>query len=568
MEGRNHKGLSLLAMVCALVATSVAHAGQRYIVSFKKPEAYKATAVQWRNSKALQQFGLALPGDVGQGLNILQAGGQVVRALDHVQMMIVDLDSEAAAQKLAANPLILDVEEEIFLPLPKPLGVGERVEGQFAPTAACPVNDMPWGISAVKANQVWSTTQGDRSRVLVLDTGIDKNHQDLRSRFEKGQDFTSAKANKAGSSDVTDTIGHGTHVSGTIAADGTCISGVAPKSKILMGRVCAANGCSTAAIVMGIDWGVQENVQVISMSLGGPLATPSQQRAVDRAEKANVVVVAATGNDGVRRVSYPAAFPSVIAVGAVGRTPDGNLKRADFSQYGPGLDITAPGVEVVSSVPVGFGRVSSVMVDLGDGKSTRVKSTSFAGAPQNETPIKGTMVPAGLGKPEDFNGLNLRGKFALIQRGDIPFKDKVLNAVNAGASGVVIYNNADGLAHGTIGPDGSVNIPVAMVEKAVGEQIKSALTRGAQATASISTEKSDYDSYDGTSMATPHVAGVVALIRSANPGLTPAQVRDLLSRTAVSMNNPDEYGAGVVDAKAAVSAALVTAPLSVKVSGF
>lgn len=559
MTENKRKGTSRGMIVAFAIAMSMV--GQawadstRYIVTFKSSDRYRAASVNWNKSAKLAELGLSSAQNQS-GMRLLNTDAKIVRALDKVEMMIVEADSTSVAEQLKKHPAVADVEAEIFLAAPRPVN-GTFGADVASRTAGDCMMETPWGIHAVKADAAWAVTKGQGSRVMILDTGIDKDHPDLVSRFEKGRNFTSANVmgpSSIISSDVTDTIGHGTHVAGTIAADGSCLVGVAPEAKVLAGKVCEDRGCSTAAIIAGIDWGVAEKVDVISMSLGGPLATPSQQRAIERAEQANVVVVAASGNDGTRRLSYPAAYPTVFAVGAVGQV-NGGLKRADFSQYGPGLNITAPGVDVVSSVPQGSGRVSSVLIDMGEGKATRVKSASFAGAPQNENPISGQLVFAGLGKPEDIQKVSVRGKFALIQRGEIAFKDKVVNAMNAGATGVVIYNNADGLARGSVGEPGSIRIPVAMIEKAVGENLKQIIAQGTATTASISTDASDYDSYDGTSMATPHVSGVVALVRAANRSLTPAQVRQVLEQTAVSMNNRDEYGAGVVDAEAAVAKA-------------
>jgi subtilisin family serine protease len=550
------KVVALALVSLAMSATAWAESS-RYIVTFKNSDRYQAASNTFRQSKRLAELGLATP-SATTGMTLLNTPAQIVRALDNLEMMIVETDSEDVARMLAKHPAVADVEQEIFFPNPAPVNGYTVKDGYttFARATECAVDSKPWGINSVKAEGAWSVTKGKGARVLVLDTGFDRNHPDLKSRFEKGRNFASAKLQNgivvsSGTDDVTDKIGHGTHVAGTIAADGGCLFGVAPEAKILSGKVCEDRGCSTAAVVAGIDWGISEKVDVISMSLGGPLALPSQQRAVQRAEAANVSVVAASGNDGVRRISYPAAYDTVIAVGAIADTN----KRAEFSQYGPGLDVVAPGVDVISSVPMGAGRLSNVSVDMGDGKTTRVKSVSFAGAPQNSTPVSGAFAFAGLGKTEDMQKSNVRGKFALIQRGEIPFKDKVMNAMNAGASGVVIFNNAEGLARGSLGEDGVIRIPVAMIEKAIGERIRDTIVKGTAVTASIVTEESDYDSFDGTSMACPHVSGVVALVRAANPKMTAAQVRDLLSKSATSIGSADEYGAGLVNAEAAVKGA-------------
>ena len=155
--------------------------------------------------------------------------------------------------------------------------------------------------------------------------------------FRSGQDFTGASTG----ADFTDHVGHGTHCSGTIAGvmDSNGFTGVAPKAKILMGRVCSEEGCSSVAIAQGINWGITQKVDVISMSLGGAWSTPGERDAIAKADKAGLTVVAATGNDGTNKVSYPAALPTVIAVGAIDR----NLNKADFSQYGPEVAVTEIG---------------------------------------------------------------------------------------------------------------------------------------------------------------------------------------------------------------------------------
>jgi subtilisin family serine protease len=404
----------------------------------------------------------------------------------------------------------------------------------------------------VKAPEAWTTTKGETARVMVLDTGLDKEHIAISSRLEKGKNFTTADVN-----DISDTVGHGTHVSGTILADGLNggLTGVAPEAKLLMGKICSEMGCSSVAIASGLDWAVEEKVDVVNMSLGGMFMSNGEAEALQRAEEAGVMVVAASGNGGTGMVSYPAAFNTVLAVGAV----DSTLKKADFSQWGPELAIMGPGVDVISSVPRGTGRGATLMVDLQDGKGlSEVKSMPFVGSPVVPS-ASNEVVYAGLGKPEDFAAINVRGKFALISRGEIAFKDKVANAIQAGAVGAVIYNNAPGLLQGALSEDGSeAAIPAAMIEQTVGEAAKALLDAGQSVTVTMSIDATDYASFQGTSMATPHVAGVAALVRAANKSLTPAQVRELLKNTATPLgpNDNNEYGRGLVNAEAAVAQAV------------
>jgi serine protease len=543
----------LLTLLAGLVfGVSAMAAGKRYIVTFKDTQTFRAASGNWQQSEKLKALGIKAPLSASS-TRLFNTDAHIVKPLNNVEMMIIESSAANAVDQLKANPAVESVEEEIFLASPRPVNGGVLGKVTMVGGKLSCSTPSPWGIAAVKADKAWATTKGKGARVLILDTGVDKEHPAIKSRFEKGQNFV-----EPGTADVTDSVGHGTHVAGTVLADGTCLNGVAPEAKLLMGKVCDDSGCGSTAIVSGIDWGIQEHVDVISMSLGGAFSTPSQQRAVERAERARVVVVAATGNDAARRVSYPAAYESVIAVGAV----DDTLKRAEFSNYGPGLDIMAPGVSVYSSVPLGTGRIVTLTVDMGGGKTAEVNSASMAGAPENTTPISGQFVHAGLGKPADVAAVNLRGKFALISRGEIPFQDKALNAQNAGAIGVIIYNNAPGLARGSVGDDGAVKIPAAMIEQSVGAEIVAELQKSLVVSTSIVTQPSDYDKLDGTSMATPHVAGVVALIRSANPQLSPAQVRDIIAKSAQKLGAADEYSMGLIDAQMAVSQARQTTGLS------
>lgn len=486
---------------------------------------------------------------------------EVTDTLKHLNSLVVTIDSPAAAAAVAALPGVAAIEKEIFYPGPKP--VKGYIRTQPWDTSLIHILDWvnqsqaqlgpktPYGIHLVNAPQAWrGSNYGAGVRILVLDTGIDKEHPALRDNYEQGKDFV-------GDGNMpypeADHLGHGTHVAGTIAAslmsDG--FVGVAPKATLLAGRVCN-QGCSNIAVANGINWGIEQKVDIISMSLGGPFATRGEKQAIEAAEAAGVVVVAASGNDGRKRVSFPAAFPTVLAVGAVDSTP----AKADFSNWGPELDIVAPGVGVLSAVPMGSGRESMVSVSV-NGNREVVPSAGFAGSPDIAREVQYEVVHVGLGKPEDFKGTSVAGRLALIERGEIAFADKAKNALAAGARGVLIYNNAPGLIQGAVTQDGSLlTIPVVMIEQSVGKQIVQMLAEGTQVRAGIQTLKTDYSEFDGTSMATPHVAGVVALMRAANPGAKPAQVRSVIKATATNMGpyGDNQVGAGLVDAEAAVGA--------------
>jgi len=544
------KFIALIALTTLTVASAAYAQGSRYLVVLKSQSSYKEL------KSAVLSKDITYKGFTFHNPHPLMASGMKVESsLDHLNTFVVNGD-DAEMKRLSLSSDIAFIEKEVFHPAPKPV-----LGRSFSPMAltvfdsGLPGMSTPWGINAVKAPQAWAASKyGAESRVLVLDTGIDKDHPALKENLEIGQDFVYDNNQPY---PYFDGIGHGTHVAGTIAGAmnaSTGFTGVAPKAKILMGRVCSAQGCSNISIASGINWGISKKVDVISMSLGGPMSTTAERQAVANAEKAGIVVVAASGNDGSGKVSFPAALPTVIAVGAV----DANLVKAPFSQFGPELAIVAPGVSVASAVPMGTGRESKVDVTI-NGKVQAVNSTSFDGAKNVPVPVENVLVFAGLGKVEDFAKADVAGKFALIQRGEIKFTEKVQNAINAKAVGVVIFNNAPGLVRGALTEDGSeLPVPVVMIEQNIGEALKASLSTGQIAKAKLETVATDYSNYDGTSMATPHVAGVVALMKSANKNLTPLQVRQMLkaSATPLSPNTRNEYGAGMVNAEAAVNKAL------------
>lgn len=559
---------AILAATSVLVLSIPVLAKDRYLVIYKSSQGYKAMN-NYMNSEAANP------------------SVRLEDSLAYINGMVLTSQNPTQIENLKNHPEVAVVEREIFRALPKPVN-GFRPtlsaqtlqqDDQVTDVAAVTVPVLkenyatPWGIMAVHAGGAWDKAQaGANARVLVLDTGIDPQHPALKSNFEQGRNFFQSDAGP-NPDDFIDKEGHGTHCSGTIAGaynDQTGFTGVAPLAKLLMGRVCGDLGCSNIAVAQGINWGIKQNVDVISMSLGGPQTSSAEQMAVANAEAAGVVVVAASGNSAGDQgysydkskcskmqncgVSYPAALPNVIAVGAV----DSTLARTSFSQFGPELAIVAPGAAVVSSVPRGTGRDSVVEITVG-GQATKVKSSAFAGTKLFSSPKVGDLVVAGLGKPEDFSKVNVAGKIALVRRGEIKFADKVANAMAAKAIGVVIYNNTGGLMQGSITEDGSeLNVAVVMIEKTVGEALVEKMNAGQVASASVVTSASDYAMFDGTSMATPHVAGVVALIKSANKKLTPAQVRMIIKQTAAPLgpNTTNEYGSGLIQADKAVQMAV------------
>jgi subtilisin family serine protease len=207
--------------------------------------------------------------------------------------------------------------------------------------AADPLRGQQWGLSMVESDAAHSITRGTGAVVAVIDTGVLASHQDLQGRLVAGHDFV------ANDDDPNDENGHGTHVTGIVAANdgnGVGVSSVAPDAKVMPVRVLDADGSgSSDDIAAGIDWAVAHGAQVINLSLGPDVpvvdSAPEIGEAIDRALNRGVVVAAAAGNNGLPICEQPQVQGRMLCVGAVDR----NGSRSYFSSFGQGLGIVAPG---------------------------------------------------------------------------------------------------------------------------------------------------------------------------------------------------------------------------------
>lgn len=242
--------------------------------------------------------------------------------------------SKSKLQSLAADSEVEFIEDDF------------RVRIQVLPTLSLPyktlAQDIPWGIKKIGANKVWDQMKGEGIKVGIIDTGIDRNHPDLKANIrEAGGVMDSQKTD--------DDNGHGTHVAGTIAALDNRIGvvGVAPKVGIYSVKAFDAKGKGQVSnIIDGLNWCVEQKVHVINMSFGFNMKSKALQRAIKQVHKHNIVMVAAAGNSGGNNsVLYPAKYPEVIAVAA----SDSKNKAASFSSSGPEVNIIAPGVDVLST---------------------------------------------------------------------------------------------------------------------------------------------------------------------------------------------------------------------------
>ena len=202
---------------------------------------------------------------------------------------------------------------------------------------AVPSSGIDWHLSGYGVPSLWAKTQGEGVRVAVLDTGICEAHPAFYGAGVMHRNFTKDAVQ-------FDTNGHGTHVAGVIGGRNELL-GIAPKCSLLSCKVLGNDGSgSMEAVARAIQFAVEWNVHVIVMSLGAPIGSAALEKAVIAAEKADIPVVCAAGNDG-GRVSYPAAYGSTIAVGAV----DEKGQICEFSCRGREIDVAAPGHKIRSA---------------------------------------------------------------------------------------------------------------------------------------------------------------------------------------------------------------------------
>lgn len=202
---------------------------------------------------------------------------------------------------------------------------------------------VPWGVKQIKAPQAWSLSTGHRVKIGVIDTGVDFSHPDLQHSVTRGINLINRGILPY------DDNGHGTHISGTIAAANSTqgMIGVAPRSTVYPVKAFDHNGSAFVSdIVMGIDWCIRTGVDIINMSFGMQTRSRTLLEVVTKAYQSGVIIVASSGNDGKRRsVDYPARYPQTISVGATDR----NRRIPSFSNRGQYVDIYAPGDKIVSA---------------------------------------------------------------------------------------------------------------------------------------------------------------------------------------------------------------------------
>jgi minor extracellular serine protease Vpr len=446
---------------------------------------------------------------------------------------------------------------------------------------------------------------GSGIRVAVMDTGVDYDHPDLGGcfgpgcRVAVGWDFVGDAFNADPSSasynpipvpddDPDDCNGHGTHVAGIVGASAFGpggVTGVAPEVTFGAYRVFGCSGSTTADIMIAaMEMALKDNMHVLNMSIGSAFQWPQYptSQASDRLVNKGMVVVASIGNSGANGL---------------------------YSAGSPGLGHKVIGVASFDNSHVSLAKFTISPDDYGIGYGPATAAPN--------PPTSGSMEMARTGTPASLadgcNGVafaqDVSGKAALIRRGTCPFHEKALNAQNAGAIAVVLYNNSAGRFSPTVAGTPAITIPVVAISDTEGALISGRLTNAGDVTMTWTNEQlvalnptggliSSFSSYglspdltlkpdiggpgglirstyplesggyatiSGTSMSSPHVAGGVALLLQAHPK-TPAQaVRGILQNSAdpkAWWNNPGlghldnvhRQGAGMLDIPGAVLA--------------
>lgn len=289
------------------------------------------------------------------------SGAQIVRELPLINAVVIETPStqvHVAEARLRTMSEVSRIDEDpkinwlkavdargVDFAVPSVAELVAPVRELARRNAAAPTppagQETPWGIAKVQAPAAWKTSRGAGVKLVVIDTGIDMKHPDLAPNIKGGWNAITKGP------DFNDDNGHGSHCSGTIGAidDDKGVVGVAPKVSLYGVKVLDADGSGTFDdVIAGMQWAVDNKMEVASMSLGASQGNQALADMVAAMKKAGVILVAAAGNSG-GSVGYPAAYPGAIAIAA----SDSSDKLAYFSSRGPEVANIAPGVDVKST---------------------------------------------------------------------------------------------------------------------------------------------------------------------------------------------------------------------------
>ncbi len=497
----------------------------RYIIHMRAPGVAAARALGHGDDRLARGRGAAKA-----------AGGILVNELSKHGSVVAVL-SDAGAARLKNDP-----DVELIEPDPRRYPKAET---------------KPYGISMVQADDPFFDTHQTTSNVMVciIDSGYQAAHEDLADVLATASTVTGTQ-NLGTGNWYEDSCGHGSHVAGTIAAlqNGVGVVGINRNGKLNLhiqkvfnGSAClwayaselvsAVDNCVTAAQQAG-KWAV------ISMSLGGTSPTVTEEAAFQAAYAAGHLSVAAAGNDGNTTPTYPAAYDSVMSVGAV----DATGTVAYFSTHNPDVESAAPGVDILSPTPFVQKGLTA------NGKAWTGSSVTYAAAKN----VTGVLVDGGYCDKVSSAWLT---KVVLCRSGSptakvVTFATKLSNVKSAKGLGAVFTNDLPGALSAYLETGITSTLPAITLNDVDGAAARLAV--GTSATLNnTGGAGSGYQTYSGTSMATPHVSGVAALIWSQFPNRSAAQVRQALDSSAADRGPAGrdvDYGYGIVQAKAAYDA--------------
>ena len=244
-----------------------------------------------------------------------------------------------------------------------------------------------WNLHQIGIEGAWSQTKGSGITVAVIDTGITKVRDLYETKFVKGYDFVNDRE------EAKDDNGHGTHVAGTIAQatnNKYGVAGIAYEASLMPLKVLSSYGGGTVAdIAEAIKFAADKGADVINMSLGGGGESKLMKEAIEYAHRKGVVIIAAAGNENTNGASYPARYPYVIGVSAIG--PDG--EKAPYSNFGAGVDISAPGGSEAGKI------LQETIDDNGEGVFLGFQGTSMASP--HVAGVAALIKAAGIKEPDE-----------------------------------------------------------------------------------------------------------------------------------------------------------------------
>lgn len=422
--------------------------------------------------------------------------------------------------------------------------------------------NQPWGIAQTQSDQL-TDADGANMTVCIIDSGYERVNPDLNANNASG-------TNNSGTGNWYQNGGsHGTHVAGTIAGvnNSEGVVGIMPNTNVNLHIVKVFNEAGwgyVGELSDAVDTCVNNGAKVVNMSLGGAGSSVTEKNALQAAADTGVLLIAASGNDGDASLSYPASYDVVMAVGAL----DSNNQHAEFSQYTSQVEVSAPGEAILSTV-AGDGRLGYITVGSTTyGNDNVVPQTHYIQSGGNyvvsnvDGSANGVLASCTI-SGSSYSCTNVNGNICLAERNDnqkgsnYPEINPAKACADAGASAVIVYSDSSrpGLQNPfLVDANTDVTVPTVSVSRTLGQQLMGQLGTNASLTVNGS---QDYAYYNGTSMATPHVTGVAALVWSNNPDCTADEVRSALKSTAVDLDvagRDDKTGFGLVQAKAASDA--------------